>query len=208
MPGPDTVWKQQGSGALGIDHPVTLTYDNGQGLVFTRTIAIDDHYLFTIKDDVANKGGSPVTLFPYALISRHGTPPVLGYYILHEGLIGVMGDQGEQTVTYKKMEDKKSAELGRHQCLARLHRQIFRRGAFAQHRRQGACALLLRRRRRAEDLSDRLSARCGDRGAGRDRAPPTRGCSPAPRKSPSSASTSRSDPAATTPRSTSTISIC
>ena len=50
MPGADTVWKQQGSGALGIDHPVTLTYDNGAGLLFTRTIAVDDRYLFTIKD--------------------------------------------------------------------------------------------------------------------------------------------------------------
>ena len=108
MPGPDTVWQQQGSGALAIDHPVTLAYDNGAGLVFTRTIAIDDHYLFTIKDSVANKGGNPVTLYPYALISRHGAPKVLGYYILHEGLIGVMGDQGEQTETYKKMDDKKS----------------------------------------------------------------------------------------------------
>jgi YidC/Oxa1 family membrane protein insertase len=108
MPGQDTVWTQQGSGRLSIDHPVTLTYDNGQGLVFTRTIAIDDHYLFTIKDAVANKGGNPVTLYPYALISRHGAPKVLGYYILHEGLIGVMGDQGEQTETYKKMDDKKT----------------------------------------------------------------------------------------------------
>ena len=61
-------------GTLGVGHPVTLSYDNGQGLVFSRTIAVDDHYLFTIKDDVANKGGSAVTLFPYALISRHGTP--------------------------------------------------------------------------------------------------------------------------------------
>src|SRR5580700_1093844 len=108
MPGPDTVWKQEGSGALGIDHPVTLTYDNGAGLIFRRTIAIDDHYLFTLKDQVANKGGDPVTLFPYALISRHGTPKVQGYYILHEGLIGVMGDQGLQTETYKKIDDKKS----------------------------------------------------------------------------------------------------
>ena len=49
-----------------------------------------------------------MTLFPYALISRHGTPSVQGYYILHEGLIGVMGDQGEQTETYKKMEEKKT----------------------------------------------------------------------------------------------------
>jgi YidC/Oxa1 family membrane protein insertase len=108
MPGPDTVWKQQGAGALTVDHPVTLTYDNGEGLVFTRTIAIDDHYMFTIKDAMANKGGSPVTVLPYALISRHGAPPVLGYYILHEGLIGVMGNEGEQTETYKKMDDKKS----------------------------------------------------------------------------------------------------
>src|SRR5580658_1061751 len=108
MPGPDTVWKQEGSGALGVDHPVTLTYDNGSGLIFRRTIAIDDRYLFTLKDEVQNKGGNPVTLFPYALISRHGTPKVQGYYILHEGLIGVMGDQGEQTETYKKMDDKKA----------------------------------------------------------------------------------------------------
>jgi YidC/Oxa1 family membrane protein insertase len=108
MPGPDTVWKQAGSGPLDVDHPATLTYDNGQGLIFRRTIAVDDHYLFTIKDEVQNKGGNPVTLFPYALISRHGAPKVLGYYILHEGLIGVMGDQGEQTETYKKMDDKKS----------------------------------------------------------------------------------------------------
>ncbi len=108
IPGPDTVWTQEGSGTLGIDHPVTMTYDNGQGLAFRRTITVDDRYLFTVKDQVANKGGSPVTLLPYALISRHGAPKVLGYYILHEGLIGVMGDQGEQTETYKKMDDKKS----------------------------------------------------------------------------------------------------
>jgi YidC/Oxa1 family membrane protein insertase len=108
MPGPDTVWKPQSAGALGVGHPVTLTYDNGQGLVFTRTIAVDEHYLFTIKDDVGNNSGNPVTLFPYALISRHGTPQVQGYYILHEGLIGVMGDQGLQEETYKKIADKKS----------------------------------------------------------------------------------------------------
>ncbi|HEX4410897.1 MAG TPA: membrane protein insertase YidC [Xanthobacteraceae bacterium] len=108
LPNADTVWTQQGSGSLTPEHPVTLTWDNGQGLTFTRTIAIDDRYLFTIKDNVKNAGSNPVTLFPFALISRHGTPAVLGYYILHEGLIGMMGDQGEQTETYKKMEDKKS----------------------------------------------------------------------------------------------------
>jgi YidC/Oxa1 family membrane protein insertase len=105
MPGPDTMWKQLSAGALGVGHPVTLFYDNGQGLVFTRTIAVDEHYLFAIKDAVANNSGNPVTLFPYALISRHGTPQVQGYYILHEGLIGVMGDEGQQELTYKNIED-------------------------------------------------------------------------------------------------------
>ena len=57
---------------------------------------------------MANKSAAPVTLYPYALISRHGTPETLGYYILHEGLIGVLGDQGLQEETYKKIEEKKS----------------------------------------------------------------------------------------------------
>jgi YidC/Oxa1 family membrane protein insertase len=108
VPGPETVWKQEGSGALSVDHPVTLTYDNGEGLQFRRTVSVDDKYLFSIKDSVVNGGTAAVTLYPYALISRHGAPPVLGYYLLHEGLIGVMGDQGLQEETYKKIEDKKS----------------------------------------------------------------------------------------------------
>ena len=65
-----------------------------------------------------NKGGGSVTLFPYALISRHGTPEVLGYYILHEGLIGMMGDQGLQTETYKKIDDKKSESWDATSCMS------------------------------------------------------------------------------------------
>jgi YidC/Oxa1 family membrane protein insertase len=109
--GPDTVWKQRGSGALGVGHPVMLTYDNGQGLVFTRTIAVDDHYLFTVQDEVINNGGSPVTLFPYALISRHGRPQGQSHYIFLEGLIGVVGDQGLQEETYRKIDGKRQHSL-------------------------------------------------------------------------------------------------
>jgi YidC/Oxa1 family membrane protein insertase len=107
LPDAQTVWKQEGSGALTVGNPVTLTFDNGAGLTFRRTISVDDKYLFTLKDEVTNKTDSPITLFPYALISRHGTPQTLGYYILHEGLIGVLGDQGLKEETYKSVEDKK-----------------------------------------------------------------------------------------------------
>jgi YidC/Oxa1 family membrane protein insertase len=107
LPDPDTMWSREGAGTLTVERPVTLTWDNGEGLIFRRTIAIDDKYLFTISDEVANKGGAAVTLYPFALVSRHGTPETLGYYILHEGLIGVLGDQGLQEVTYATIADKK-----------------------------------------------------------------------------------------------------
>lgn len=108
VPGADTLWTQQGSGSLGVGKPVTLTWDNGEGLEFRRTIAVDDKYLFTIDDQVTNKTSAPVSLFPYALISRHGTPATLGYYILHEGLVGVLGEHGLQEFTYSDIEKKKT----------------------------------------------------------------------------------------------------
>ena len=107
IPGSDTVWQQEGSGSLTPNSPVILKYDNGDGQTFRRTISIDDRYLFTIKDDVSNVGNAPVTLYPFALISRGGTPPVSGYAILHEGLIGYLGDSGLQEYTYKNIEDAK-----------------------------------------------------------------------------------------------------
>src|SRR5262249_59064517 len=82
-------------------------YDNGEGLQCRRIIAVDENYLFTLKDEVVNKGAAPVTLYPFALISRHGTPRTLGYYILHEGLIGVFGDKGLQEETYANIEKQK-----------------------------------------------------------------------------------------------------
>jgi YidC/Oxa1 family membrane protein insertase len=107
VPGADTVWRQEGAGALSVGHPVTLVYDNGEGLEFRRTISVDDKYMFAIKDEVVNKGSAPVTLYPYALVSRHGTPPTQGYYILHEGLVGVFGDKVQEE-TYSDIEKKKT----------------------------------------------------------------------------------------------------
>jgi YidC/Oxa1 family membrane protein insertase len=107
LPNSETMWRRQGAGTLAVGRPVALVYDNGEGLEFRRSIAVDDKYMFTIKDEVANKGTTPVTLYPYALISRHGTPPTLGYYILHEGLVGVFGDKGLQEETYSDVEKKK-----------------------------------------------------------------------------------------------------
>jgi YidC/Oxa1 family membrane protein insertase len=103
MPGADTQWTLEKGSKLGPDSPITLAWDNGQGLVFRRTITVDAGYLFSISDEVENKTGTAVTLQPYALISRHGTPKTEGFYILHEGPIGVLGE--------KKLEELHYADL-------------------------------------------------------------------------------------------------
>lgn len=107
VPDAGTIWQQQGTGTLTATTPVVLTFDNGEGLTFRRTIAVDQNYLFTIRDEVDNKTSAAVSLFPYALISRHGTPHVAGYYILHEGIVGVVGDKGLQEFAYSKIDEQK-----------------------------------------------------------------------------------------------------
>ncbi len=90
VPNRDTVWTQQGSGSLTPEMPVVLTYDNGQGQVYRRTVSVDDRYMFTVRDDVENKGTAAVVLQPYGKIFRLGMPKTTGYAVLHEGLIGVL----------------------------------------------------------------------------------------------------------------------
>jgi len=104
LPGPDTLW-QADRDKLAPGEPVTITWDNGQGLTFARSFALDDAYMFTVTQRVVNKGAVPVTLYPFGLIARHGTPQLLNYYILHEGLIGVL-DGALEEVKYKAVRDE------------------------------------------------------------------------------------------------------
>ncbi len=73
---------------------MTLTWDNGAGPDLQAHHRVDDKYMFTVTDAVENTGGAPVSLYPYGAASRHGMPQIAGYYILHEGLIGFLGDEG------------------------------------------------------------------------------------------------------------------
>ena len=88
VPGPDSLWQADGK-VLSPEQLVTLSWDNGAGLRFELVIALDDNYMFTVDQRVVNRGERGVTLAPYGLVSRSGTPDILGFYILHEGLIGV-----------------------------------------------------------------------------------------------------------------------
>jgi YidC/Oxa1 family membrane protein insertase len=100
LPDRESVWQPESDAPLTPTNPVKLTWDNGQGLVFQRTIFVDDDYMFKVADAVKNTSDETVTLIPYARIHRYGTPKIEGFFILHEGLIGVMGEEGLQEIDY------------------------------------------------------------------------------------------------------------
>ena len=79
--------------------------------------------MFTISRPVTNNSDKPVTLYPYGLISRWGTPPTLGYYILHEGPIGVLDGHLEEWNT-RRSPTRDASSFDEHRRLARHHRQV------------------------------------------------------------------------------------
>ncbi|MEM6307211.1 MAG: membrane protein insertase YidC, partial [Pseudomonadota bacterium] len=105
VPGPNTLWTAPDAAGLTVENPVTLTWDNGNGLVFTKTIRIDENYMFTIEQGVTNSTTAPVSVAPYGVISRTGLPDDLkNFFILHEGLVSMAdGTLGE--TDYDDMQD-------------------------------------------------------------------------------------------------------
>jgi len=102
-PGPETVWNAASSGPLTPDNPVTLEFDNGEGLIFRRIIEVDENYMFSITQEVENSSEATVQLSPYGIIARHGIPDTRGFFILHEGPIGVLGGDGLEEFDYDNL---------------------------------------------------------------------------------------------------------
>ncbi|NKB54722.1 MAG: membrane protein insertase YidC [Alphaproteobacteria bacterium] len=96
LPHADTRWNANGT-TLSPEKPVTLSWDNGEGLVFEQTYSLDENYMIALTQRVKNTTGAPITVTPYGLLSRTGTPEISGFYILHEGLIGVFNDTLKET---------------------------------------------------------------------------------------------------------------
>jgi len=101
VPGANTLWVQVGTNSLSPEAPVTLQWDNGKGLVCERIVSIDNRYMFTIAQSVTNQSGVDVSLSPYGIVARHGTPPDLeGFYLSHEGVVSRVDGTLEE-VKYK-----------------------------------------------------------------------------------------------------------
>ena len=107
MPNAQTLWASN-SDLLSPSSPVSLRWDNGKGLIFTRKISINEDYLITFDDSVASNLDGAITMYPYGLVRRQGTPSMSGLYILHEGPLGVF----DETLDEQDYSDLKEAPAG------------------------------------------------------------------------------------------------
>ena len=92
VPGPDTDWAVEG-GPLGPNAPVTLRWDNGQGQEFRIRLELDDEFMVTARQSVRNSAAEPIQVLPWARVRRETTPQVAGFFILHEGFVGVLNSR-------------------------------------------------------------------------------------------------------------------
>ena len=107
VPTNKSIWNVVGNKILSVNNPITLEWNNGSKLIFRKKIVIDDKYLFKINQEVENKSSKKIELYPYAQITRNKKPKDLkGFYILHEGFIGVL-DKELKEDDYDDVEEEK-----------------------------------------------------------------------------------------------------
>jgi YidC/Oxa1 family membrane protein insertase len=105
LPGTATDWAVETGDTLSVGAPVTLVWDNGAGLIFRRTISIDEDYMFTVDQSVENVGDMAVSMRPYGLLRRHGEPADMkNFFILHEGMVRASDGELEEA-SYDDMTD-------------------------------------------------------------------------------------------------------
>lgn len=104
LPAPDSLWQVESGDILTPDSPVTLRFEAANGLVFRRHISVDQNFMFTIRQSIENTGDQNVTLFPYGQITRRGNDADMEIFVLHEGGIGVLGEEtGLQEIDYSDL---------------------------------------------------------------------------------------------------------
>jgi len=106
LPLDTTIWKIKGNKILKPNNPVTLEWDNNEGLIFSKKIELDNRFLFKITQSIKNNSNKSFQFFPYAQITRNYKPEITPIYILHEGFIGVFGEELQEK-DYKDIDKEK-----------------------------------------------------------------------------------------------------
>jgi len=106
LPLDNSKWIVKGNKMLSPNNPITLEWNNGEGLIFTKKIELDDNFLFTVTQGIKNNSNKSFQFFPYVQITRNYKPEVTPIYILHEGFLGVFGDELKE-MDYEDVEEEK-----------------------------------------------------------------------------------------------------
>jgi YidC/Oxa1 family membrane protein insertase len=112
VPDNNSVWQIREGKKLTPASPVTLEWNNREGVVFSKKIEVDDKYLFKITETIRNEKSKTIELFHYSQITKNTKPNTENFYILHEGLIGVV-DKNLKEETYSTIEKEKKTYTGK-----------------------------------------------------------------------------------------------
>ena len=94
VPNKNSTWIIEGNKTLTDKTPVTLKWNNNEGVIFKKKIELDDKYLFKISQEIQNNSSNNLELYPYAQITRNKIPAdIQNFYISHEGFIGVFDEE-------------------------------------------------------------------------------------------------------------------
>ncbi|MCX7381939.1 MAG: membrane protein insertase YidC [Alphaproteobacteria bacterium] len=111
VPDEDTLWAP--SGELAPGQKLTLSWDNKAGVTYELIFSVDANYLFAVEQRVRNASAKPVALYPWSRVRRDYTPVTAGYYVLHEGMLGVLdGKLHDDDLTYAKVKEKGEKTAG------------------------------------------------------------------------------------------------
>ncbi|RIA36733.1 protein translocase subunit yidC [Hephaestia caeni] len=102
-PGPDTIWQASGT-KLTPATPVTLSAANDHGQRFQIRIAIDQDFMFTVQQTVANAGAAPVQVATYALVNRKGVSEDPDSWTIHIGPMAVHGGSADYDINFKDID--------------------------------------------------------------------------------------------------------
>ena len=107
-PAADAEWRAS-STLLAPGRPVTLEAANATGQRFRIELAVDDNYLFTIKQTVLNAGTGAFAVAPFGYINRSGAFEEPDYWTMHAGPMWVGGGSAHYGPDFDDLDDSQSA---------------------------------------------------------------------------------------------------
>ena len=107
VPNSKTVWKTDNKSKLTPGNSIKMYFENNQGVLFERTISLDEKYLFNIDQKIINNSDKTYKFYPYSFLHRNSLPEDLtDFYILHEGYTLMLNDELEE-IDYKDVKEEK-----------------------------------------------------------------------------------------------------